>query len=294
MRVPGHARFSAVTTGSTCTASPSADSITMATSRGGVSSRSRSMSPVSPMQRLPERDQLDLAHRLTVLLLELLAGAVHATLHRDAPVCGHVAAQPGAIEVDDPRARRFGITCDQDVAEVQVRVQQTRVERASEQRTGGPPCGDTLSRRRAMLAECQRCEVDRVGHVFRDDVSAIDDAIGVDRDRDDRGRLDVVLAHAVADAQLGVRPRLAVPDVPVTEQSCDCASTKRVAHDPRTAVERDDASLAATAQRANARLLRRPFVQRTVFDQRMTCTLEGIRTRNQCRASDVELTVSYR
>src|SRR5690606_37818060 len=289
MRVSGHARFNAVTTGSTCTASPSADSMTIAISRGGRARRSR-----SAMQRLTECDQLHLPCSLAVLLLEFLARAVHATLHRDAPVSAHVAGQPRAVEVDEPGLWCFRITRDQDVAEIEVRMQQPRIPRATQQRTGSAPCGHALTGRRTPRTECQYSEISGIGNELSHAVRTIEDSGRVDCEGEERGRLDVVLAQPVTHAQLRVRPRLPAPQVAVLEHACDRAAAKCVTDHPPAGPVCHDSGLTAPAQSLDVRLAARPLVQRAVFDQRMARPLERVRAGDQRDTGDIELTVASR
>src|SRR5690606_17199284 len=99
MRACGQCRRSALTTGSTCTASPSALSMTMRMLRGaGISSRSAT----EPLGERPERAVI---HPLPVLALELAARAVQSRDHRVA-VHGteRAVVEPGAVQVEDAGA----------------------------------------------------------------------------------------------------------------------------------------------------------------------------------------------
>src|SRR5512143_2742210 len=105
MRVLGQARFSAFRTGSTCTASPNALSMTMSTSRGGVAKRSSGTE--SAFQLEPDA----VRHALARFALPLVQRSHEAHVHtvHVPPRCA--IAQRAAIEIDHPGAAAR----DQDV-----------------------------------------------------------------------------------------------------------------------------------------------------------------------------------
>src|SRR5262245_60424460 len=115
-RVCGQARFSALTTGSTCTASPSALSMTMAMCPGGDSEEG--LGTVAGLER---RAQLT-SQRFAGVLLPFGQRALQTLPHR----FGAGFVQVRAIEIQNPRFGSLRRPANQDVLEVEIGMVQPR------------------------------------------------------------------------------------------------------------------------------------------------------------------------
>src|SRR5262245_36918148 len=116
MRVSGHCRLSAFSTGSTCTASPRALSITMPMPSGGaLTNGSATIAGLESSAVFPGK-------RAASEALPLFQRPLQTCPHR----CGgSVRAELSTIEIEDPGFRRVGAQSNEHVLQIEVCVRES-------------------------------------------------------------------------------------------------------------------------------------------------------------------------
>src|SRR5690606_20556488 len=167
MRDSGHARFSAFATGSTCTASPSALSMTIAISRGASSGGTRGSRASAVLAngasavRAFERALLLAGDRAPGQRRPLRGRTAEPAQHAEPRERREPRRDPATVQVQQQRPERPLGWVEEDVLEVQVGVRHAALAERAQQRAGRRP------RLQAVRALQRRGAAQRRGHVQR-------------------------------------------------------------------------------------------------------------------------------
>src|SRR5690606_5170397 len=208
MRDSGHARFSALATGSTWTASPSALSMMIPISRGGSTRDKRGARAGAALAKRPspiralEGAALLVRDGSACHLRPLRRRAAEPPQHAEARERREPRRHAAAVQVQEHHPERPLGGVQEDVLEVQVGVRDAAFAQGAQQRAGRRPGRQSVRPLQRPRAEQRRGHVMRARHERGRDVGAVERARRIDGEREHDGGVNAATAHLLAGPEL--------------------------------------------------------------------------------------------